>query len=401
MSNTIEESNQTPTKAPKSKRKFSFFILFLLVAAIGGGVYVYHEKYGQFYEETDDAYVNGNLVEISPQVSGRVTEVAVDDGDYVEKGQVIVKLDPSDAQIALQEAEANLANAIRDVRGLYSNVDNYRAQVDAKNVLYTQALANYERRKNLVARGAISKEDLIHYRDAVKSTKSELISAQKALQTQLAAVDDDVLEANPQIKSAVAKLRQSYLNLKRTEVRAPVSGHVAKRIVQLGSQMQTGATLMSIVPLDEVWVDANFKENQMHKMRIGQKVELIADLYGDDVIYEGEIESLGIGTGSAFSVLPAQNASGNWIKIVQRVPVKIRLLDKEVLEQHPLRIGLSMLATVDLHQAEGHLLAKETPAQSRYVTDVYQDALADADDLVAQIMSQNLGKTNTSSADAN
>ncbi|MGB2079525.1 MAG: HlyD family efflux transporter periplasmic adaptor subunit, partial [Vibrio sp.] len=326
---------------------------------------------------------------------GRVTKVAVDDGDYVEKGQVLVQLDPSDTQIALQEAEANLANAIRDVRGLYSNVDNYRAQVEAKNVLYTQAVANYERRKNLVARGAISKEDLIHYRDAVKSTKSELVSAQKALQTQLAAVDDNVIEANPQIKAAVAKLRQSYLNHKRSAVIAPVSGHVAKRVVQLGSQVQAGSTLLSVVPLDGVCVDANFKENQMKEMRIGQKVELVSDLYGDDVKYQGEIESLGIGTGSAFSLLPAQNASGNWIKIVQRVPVKIKL-NPENLDKFPLRIGLSMVAEVDLHQKDGPLLAQTPPKKERFETDIYQDMMSEADSLVMQIMSDNLGQTSKS-----
>lgn len=397
MTSGQEQNGNVPLKPARNKRKFSLFILFFLVLAIGGGVFAYYELYGQFYEETDDAYVNGNLVDISPQISGRVIKVAVDDGDYVEKGQVIVELDPSDTEISLQEAEANLANSIRDVRGLYSNVDNYRAQVDAKNVLYTQAVANYERRKNLVERGAISKEDLIHYRDAVKSTKSELVSAQKALQTQLAAVDDSVMESNPQIKIAVAKLRQTFLNHQRTQIIAPVTGYVAKRVVQLGTQVQSGSTLLSVVPLDEVWVDANFKENQMKEMRIGQKVHLVSDLYGDEVSYEGEIESLGIGTGSAFSLLPAQNASGNWIKIVQRVPVKIKL-NSEQLAKNPLRIGLSMLAEVDLHDREGELLPQKSPEKSKFETDIYQNMMSQADSLVQQIMNENLEHRATSKA---
>ena len=227
-----------------------------------------------------------------------------------------------------------------------------------------------------------------HYRDAVATAQSDLAAAQQALSTNLAMVDDTVIDSHPEIKSAVATLRQRYLDNARSTIVAPVSGFVAKRAAQLGMRVDSGTTLMSIVPLDQVWVDANFKESQMNTMRLGQKVVLTADLYGDKVEYQGTIESLGIGTGSAFSLLPAQNASGNWIKIVQRLPVRIAL-DPHDMEKHPLRVGLSMFAKVDIRDTEGHLLPQKTVDAPRFTTDVYQNALDKADQMVAKILHDN------------
>ncbi|WP_312689352.1 efflux RND transporter periplasmic adaptor subunit [Kosakonia sp.] len=382
---------QTPSDQPErapGKRKRNFAILFVLLLLIAAGCVAWYLLYARYYETTDDAYVNANLVTLTPQISGTVTQVAVDEGDYVQKGQPLVLLDPSDTQIALQQAEANLASTVRQVRGLYSTVDNYRAQVAAKKVALETAQSDYVRRQKIAASGAISTEDLAHYRDAVTSAKSDLAAVQQALSTNLAMVDDTVIDSHPEIKNAVATLRQRYLDNARSTIVAPVSGYVAKRAVQLGMRVDSGTTLLSIVPLDQVWVDANFKESQMDAMRLGQSVTLTADLYGDKVEYQGTITSLGIGTGSAFSLLPAQNASGNWIKIVQRLPVRITL-DPHDMEKHPLRVGLSMFARVDIRHADGHLLPQQSVQTPRFTTDVYQNALANADQVVAKILHDN------------
>lgn len=387
-----KQNIETEAAKPRSKRKTSFLTLLVALLVIGGGWFAYYELYAKFFEETDDAYVNGNLVTVSPQIAGTVTKVIPDEGDYVKKGQVLVELDSNDTQIALQDAEAKLASKVREVRSMYAAADNFKAKVESSKVAYRQALSDYNRRKNLVERGAISKEDLIHYQDNVESAKSQLEAAEQSLEMTVALVDNTVLSTHPGVKSAVAGLRKSYLDNMRTKIVAPVSGYVAKRGVQLGAQIQPGSQLMAIVPLHEVWVDANFKESQMKDMRIGQPVTLTSDLYGDDVEYKGEIESLGIGTGSAFSLLPAQNASGNWIKIVQRLPVKIRL-EEQNQDKYPLRIGLSMLAKVDIKDTDGKVLAKLPKQQARYNTDVYHNSLEEVDKLVAKILHENVGVT--------
>ncbi|TDX19265.1 membrane fusion protein (multidrug efflux system) [Buttiauxella sp. BIGb0552] len=372
-----------------SKRKRNFIILILILVLAAAGCLAWYFLYARYYESTDDAYVNGNQVALTPQIGGTVTQVTADEGDFVEKGQPLVLLDPSDTKIALQQAEANLANTVRQVRGLYSTADNYRAQVAAKQVALQTAQNDYARRQKIFSTGAIAAEDLSHYRDAVSSAQSDLAAAQQALRTNLAMVDDTVIDSHPEIKTAVATLRQRYLDNARTTIVVPVSGYVAKRAVQLGMRVTSGTTLLAIVPLNEVWVDANFKESQMSTMRLGQKVTLSADLYGDDVEYHGTIESLGIGTGSAFSLLPAQNASGNWIKIVQRLPVRITL-DPHDMQKHPLRVGLSMNARVDIRNNEdGHLLPQQTVSTPRFTTDVYKDSLEAADKLVAKILHDN------------
>ncbi|HCI4590139.1 TPA: efflux RND transporter periplasmic adaptor subunit [Klebsiella quasipneumoniae subsp. similipneumoniae] len=382
------ENNAPPSDKRPGKRTRNFAILLLILILAAGGCLAWYLLYARYYESTDDAYVNGNQVTLTPQITGTVTQVTVDEGDYVEKGQPLVLLDPSDTAIALQQAEANLASTVRQVRGLYSTADNYRAQVAAKKVALQTAKSDYVRREKIVSSGAIAVEDLAHYRDAVTSAQSDLLAAEQALKTNQAMVDDTVVDNHPEVKTAVATLRQRYLDNSRSTIVAPVSGYVAKRAVQLGMRVTSGTTLLAIVPLNEVWVDANFKESQMQDMRIGQKVELNADLYGDNVKYHGTIESLGICTGSAFSLLPAQNASGNWIKIVQRLPVRITL-DPHDMQKHPLRVGLSMNAEVDIRNQGGHLLPQKTVEQPRFRTDVYETPMEAADKLVAKILHDN------------
>jgi membrane fusion protein (multidrug efflux system) len=284
--------NTTPEVAVRpSRRKRNLLILLLVIVLAAAGCTAWYLLYARYYESTDDAYVNGNQVTLTPQIAGTVTEVTVDEGDYVQKGQPIVLLDPSDTEIALQQAEADLASTVRQVRGLYSTADNYRAQVDAKRVALQTAQNDYARRLKIFNTGAIAAEDLSHYRDAVTSAQSDLSAAEQSLKTNQAMVDDTAINSHPEIKTAVATLRQRYLDNSRSTILAPVSGYVAKRAVQLGMRVTSGTTLLSIVPLQEVWVDANFKESQMQDMRLGQKVTLHADLYGDDVQYRGTIES--------------------------------------------------------------------------------------------------------------
>lgn len=370
------------------KRKTWLLGLLLLVLALGAGTWFWHERYGRWSESTDDAYVNGNVVEITPLVTGTVISIGADDGDLVRAGQELIRFDPSDAEVGLQAAEAKLARAVRQVRGLYSNVDGMKAQVAARVAELQKAQENFSRRKTLAAGGAISQEELSHARDDLASAQSALANARQQLNTTSALVDDTVVSSHPDVQAAAAELRQAYLSNARTTLVAPVTGYVAKRTVQLGQRLEPGTATMAVIPLDQLWIDANFKETQLRNMRIGQPVEISTDLYGSEVTYSGTIDSLGAGTGSAFALLPAQNATGNWIKIVQRVPVRVHI-NPEQLAAHPLRIGLSTLVDVDLHDQSGPVLAQQPPQKASFATEVYDRQLVEADTLIARLIHDN------------
>ncbi|RSD00312.1 HlyD family efflux transporter periplasmic adaptor subunit [Pseudomonas aeruginosa] len=380
---------RNPAGNPKRKRWLLILLAVIVLATLASVAWEFF--YGRWHEDTDDAYINGNVVQITPQIVGTVVSIGADDGDLVRKGQELVRFDPSDADIALQRAEANLAHTVRQVRGLFSNVDGYRAEVATRKVALAKAEADYKRRKNLADDGAISQEELAHARDALDSAKASLTSSEQQLNTNRALVDDTQITSHPDVKAAAAQLRQAYLDDARSTIVAPVTGYVAKRSVQVGQRVQPGTALMAVVPLDQIWIDANFKETQLKHMRIGQPVEIRSDLYGSDVRYSGTVDSLGVGTGSAFSLLPAQNATGNWIKIVQRVPVRIHI-DPQELQKHPLRIGLSMDVKVDLHDQSGPALAQQPPREALFSTDVYQQQLASADKLIERLIEANLAE---------
>ncbi|ANJ57273.1 hemolysin D [Pseudomonas silesiensis] len=383
------QAPDTPQDASNQrKRKVMLVVLALVVILTGLGAWGYHELYGRWNESTDDAYVNGNVVEITPLVTGTVVSIGADDGDLVHEGQVLINFDPNDAQVGLQSAQANLARTVRQVRGLYSNVDGMKAQVNAQQAEVQKAQDNFNRRKNLAAGGAISQEELSHARDDLTSAQNALANARQQLKTTSALVDDTVVSSHPDVMSAAAQLRQAYLNNARSTLIAPVTGYVAKRTVQLGQRVQPGTALMAVIPLDQLWIDANFKETQLRDMRIGQPVDIEADLYGGDVKYSGTIDSLGAGTGSAFALLPAQNATGNWIKIVQRVPVRIHI-NAEELASHPLRVGLSTQVNVNLHDQSGPVLAQQPPQKASFSTSVYDRQLVEADAMIAQLIHDN------------
>ena len=386
------ENTQAPDNTPDTgnprKRKVMLLTLAVVVILAIAGVWVYHEFIGRWSESTDDAYVNGNVVEITPLVTGTVVSIGADDGDLVHEGQVLINFDPNDAEVGLQSAQAKLARTVRQVRGLYSNVDGMKAQVNAQQAEVQKAQDNYNRRKSLASGGAISQEELSHARDDLTSAQNALANAKQQLKTTSALVDDTVVSSHPDVMSAAADLRQAYLTNARSTLIAPVTGYVAKRTVQLGQRVQPGTALMAVIPLDQLWIDANFKETQLRDMRIGQPVDIESDIYGSDVKYSGTIDSLGAGTGSAFALLPAQNATGNWIKIVQRVPVRIHI-NAEELAKHPLRVGLSTNVEVNLHDQSGPVLAQQPPQKASFSTNVYDRQLAEADAMIARLIHDN------------
>ena len=367
------------------------------LAIVGGVFAVIGIAYGAYWalvlryeQSTDDAYVSGNVVQITPQIAGTVVKITAEDTQFVKAGAPLVELDPSDAKIALEQADAKLAKTVRDVRGLFATTAEIRANVDMRNAEVARASEDLARRERLARSGAVSGEELQHARDALTSAKASLAAAQQQLAANQARVDRTTVENHPDVLSAAAQVHDAYLDVARTTLPAPVSGYVAKRSVQLGQRVAPGAPLMAIVPLDQVWVDANFKESQLATMRIGQPVTLSADLYGGKVRFHGTVAGFGAGTGSAFALLPAQNATGNWIKIVQRVPVRIALDQKELAE-HPLQVGLSMQVDVDTHERGGARLPQLAEAPPPLHTDVYDAIDAGADKRVHAIIAANDG----------
>jgi membrane fusion protein (multidrug efflux system) len=376
--------------------------LLILVAALGYGAY-----WGlvlRHHESTDNAYVQGNLVQVTPQVAGTVVAINADDTDMVKPGQTLVQLDAADARVALEQSEAQLAQTVREVRTLFVGNGSLSAtvslrQADAARAASELAKAedDVQRRAPLTTTGAVSGEEMKHAQSALQSARSNLAAAQASvlaardqLNSNQSFTDNTSIENHPNVQRAVAKVRESYLALKRADLPAPVGGYIARRNVQVGQRVQAGAPLMAIVPLDQLWVDANFKEVQLQKIRIGQPVKMVADVYGSKVEYDGKVIGLGAGTGAAFALLPAQNATGNWIKVVQRVPVRIAL-DPAQLKAHPLRIGLSMEAQIDIANQDGPSLSEAPRAAPLVQTQVFDIALREADTRIAQIIASNAG----------
>ena len=342
--------------APKGRARRLGLLGLAAVAALSVLGYAgYWFLDGRYYESTDDAYVNGDVVQVTSEVPGTVLALNVDDTQTVAAGQSLLELDPADAKVAEASAEADLARAVRQVRGLFAQGQELRAQIDNREQARRTADEDLERRGGLLADGAISGEELSHARDAVTTTRANVAAAREQLSQTISQIDGTTIADHPQVLSAAAAVRNAALALHRTELISPVSGVVAKRSVQVGQRVAAGTPLLAVVPLDDVWVDANFKEVQLERMRAGQPVTVSTDLYGHHVVYHGHLVGIAAGSGNAFALLPAQNASGNWIKIVQRVPVRI-LLDPQELKSHPLRVGLSTTVRVDLHDASGPLM---------------------------------------------
>lgn len=348
-----------PAGNPRRRQLFLIFGGVVALAAAAFGVYHFVES-GKSVE-TDNAYVEASSAAVTPLVSAPVEEANINDTKLVKQGDILVVLDDTDARLALTQAEAQLEQVRRQVQGYYSTDSTLAAQTAAAQsqvvsaqAAFEQAQKAYEDRRNLAAIGAVAGEDLTNAKTALdraqaalNAAKAQATAAQGQRATNAALISGGDVDSNPQVKLAQARVDQARLDLDRTVIRAPISGVIAKNTVEVGQRVQVGTPLMTIVPIENAYVNANFKEVQLKKVAIGQPVELTSDLYGASVKYHGKVAGLSGGTGAAFAIIPAQNATGNWIKVVQRLPVRVALDPKEIKE-HPLRVGMSMKAKIDI-----------------------------------------------------
>jgi membrane fusion protein, multidrug efflux system len=353
---TSGESGMAAPAPAKRRRALLLLGLVAIIGALGYGGYWF--LYARHFQSTDDAYVNGDLVQITSEVPGTVMSLSADDTQAVRRGQTLLELDPADAQIAMNNAEARLAGAVREVRTLFATANQLRARIAEREIELKRGQDDNHRRANLLQDGAVSAEEWSHSEDNIAQTRATLAEAREELRGVTARIDGTTVQTHPLVLAAEAAVRDAALALRRTRISAPVAGVVARRSVQVGERVAAGTALMAVVPLSDIWIDANFKEVQLEDMRIGQPVEVHSDVYGRSVKFHGKLVGLSAGSGSAFALLPAQNASGNWIKIVQRVPVRI-VLDAQQLEAHPLRVGLSTTVTIDIRDTSGTLIASQ------------------------------------------
>ena len=391
MSANAETQHPQQPANKKKKRKGALTFLAVLFVLAGVAYLIYWALVLRHFEETDDAYVAGNQVQVMAQVAGSVNKVGFDNTDFVKKGDVLVSLDKTDAEQAFEKAQTALATSVRQTHQLMINSKQYQAAIQLQQTALAQAEADLKRREPLGASNLIGREELQHARDAVATAQAQLDVAVQQYNANQAAILDTSLENQPAVKQSAAALRDAWLALQRTDIRSPVDGYVSRRSVQVGAQITSATPLMAVVPATGVWVDANFKETQLAGVRIGQPATVISDIYGDDVVYHGKVVGLDMGTGSAFSLLPAQNATGNWIKVVQRLPVRIELNAKEVAD-HPLRIGLSTLVKVDTSNKEGSVLASQVRQTPAYQSDALAIDLAPVNQLISEIIRANAGE---------
>lgn len=400
MNNTDQEQTANPVQQPtdssapsskqskQARRKFLLTLATLLFVILGLAYFIYWYVELRHHQETDDAYVAGNQVQIMSQVTGSVTHIYVDNTDKVSQGDLLLTLDDTDAKQAFERAQTALANSVRQTHQLIINNKQLQATIDAKQTALTQAQNDYARRATLAKTSYIGKEELQHALDSVKTAQADLEVAMQQYNANNALVLNTPLEQQPTILQSASQLRDAWLTLQRTRIVSPIDGYISRRSVQIGAQINAGSPLMVVVPSEQIWVDANFKETQLANMRIGQPATIISDFYGDDVVYQGKVVGLDMGTGSAFSLLPAQNATGNWIKVVQRLPVRIEL-DPQQIADHPLRIGLSMRVKVDTGDTNGAVLAEKKQNDAIYTTNVLTYDMTPVNTLINDIIRAN------------
>lgn len=384
---TTNEQAGAATPATLRKRKIAMSLLGGAFLVIGILWLIYWLIWGQFEEYTDDAYVNGNMVQLMPQVPGTVIEVNTDDTQLVKEGQVIIKLDQSDYTIALQRAKADLAQTVRQVRQYYESAAQAQQKLILDKANLLKAQLDYQRRLGLVGNRAVSSEDMQHFKTAMEAAQASYNVSLHQLDAALALVENSNLYNHPLVETAKTNLKNAYLNFQRTTIVSPITGYVAKRNIQPGQQVALNSAMLAIIPLHDTWVDANYKESSLANLRVNQPVTLYADAY-PDVTYHGKVEGLNAGTGSAFSLLPPQNATGNWIKIVQRLPVRIRL-NADELKKNPLQLGLSMRVTADTHDRDGSRMPTKTNPLFKYETAVYAKQLAAVEPVIYEILTAN------------
>ena len=383
---TEQSSAKAPAK-PANLLRRAIVVLAVVIVAVGIGCY--YALFVRNHATTDDAYVNGNLVRLTPQIAGTVVAIDTDETQYVHRGQVLIELDQRDARIALAQAKANLGETVREVAQLFAEERRDSALVNAGQTQLSQSSEDLTRDRSLLAVHGVSLETLEHDENAVRTARAALQQAQATLASTRAAIAGTTPATHPRVLQAEANLRAAWLAVTRTRVLAPVSGYVVRRSVELGAQVTPATEMLALVPVSSMWVDANFKENQLGDLRIGQPVRVSVDMYGSDVEYHGKVLGLTAGTGSALAILPTQNASGNWIKIVQRLPVRIGL-DPQELARHPLFLGLSASIDVSVRDRDGSALSQVPAWSASQRTDVYSDQDSGADRMIHDIISANL-----------
>jgi membrane fusion protein, multidrug efflux system len=353
MNANVAPAAPAPANGKRTKILLLIAVIFIVLGVLWAAYWVLVLSKR---EQTDDAYVNGNKVVISAQISGTVVAVLADDTQLAKAGQVLVRLDPVDADTSLNRAASALAQAVRQVRQEKSTADQYDSVIETRRLELARAQADLAKREPLLSDKAIAPEEVRHARESVDMARAALAQAVRQSAAAHALIDGAQVEDNPAVLQAKAAYRDAWIAVHRNAVVAPVTGFVAERSVQLGQHIQAGQALMTVIPLNALWVDANFKEVQLRHLRIGQAAQVRSDLYGGSFIFHGHVKGMAAGTGAAFALLPAQNASGNWIKVVQRVPVRIQIDDND-LKNSPLRVGLSATVTVDTTNRDGPVLA--------------------------------------------
>ena len=379
------KQSDIPNQA-KRKKSLGIFIVILLILSITCTLYWFF--FLKDFEETEDAYVGGNQVMVSSQVAGNVAKINADNMDKVHAGDILVELDDTNAKLSFEQAKSNLANAVRQVEQLSFTVQQLQSAVHANEISLAQAQGNLARRVQLEKMGAIDKESFQHAKEAVEISKANLNSSRNQLAANQALLSNVPLRQQPQIQNAMSSLKQAWLNLQRTKIRSPIDGYVARRNAQVGQAVSVGGALMAVVSNEQMWLEANFKETQLTNMRIGQPVKIHFDLYGKNKEFDGVINGIEMGTGNAFSLLPSQNATGNWIKVVQRVPVRIKL-DPQQFAETPLRIGLSATAKVRISDSSGPMLREKSEPKTLFATDTLKYDESAVEDLIESIIQQN------------
>jgi membrane fusion protein, multidrug efflux system len=387
MSANIESPATNPSNGKRRRILLLIAVIFIVMGALWAAYWILVLSKR---EKTDDAYVNGNKVVISAQISGTVVAVLADDTQLAKAGQVLVKLDPIDAQTALSRAASALAQTVRQVRQQKATASQYDSEIETRRLELARAQIDLNKREPLIADHAIAGEEVRHAQESVQLARAALRQAEHLSLSAHALVDGTSVETNPAVLQAKDAFRDAWIAAQRNAVVAPVSGYIAERSVQLGQHIQAGEALMTVIPLHALWVDANFKEVQLRNLRIGQNAEVRSDLYGGSFIFHGRVRGMSAGTGAAFSLLPPQNASGNWIKVVQRVPVRIRIDDNDLIKS-PLRVGLSATVTVDTTTRDGPVLAPEANDEPVGDTQVYTQDLEKANAEADAVVRRNLG----------
>lgn len=384
----MSQTEETPNN--KSKRNRVLLLLAIIFLGSGGGYAFYYNSYAKFYETTDNAYVGQNIVYVTPQISGNIDAVYVSEMQSVKAGEKLAHIDSRDAELAYLSAKAALAQSVRAIKQTQMQKEEARKAISLAEVDVNKAQDDLKRNSFLLSKGAITEERFQNLQFAKDAADANLAMANKKLLSFDALLRDKAFANNPEVQSAILRVEKTYLDLKRCDIVAPSDGIIAKKNLSIGQSVTTSSTLLSIVPQEGFWVDANFKETQLEHIRINQDVTLTSDLYGKDVTYHGKILGISAGTGAVFSLLPAQNASGNWIKIVQRVPVRITLDEKEI-QKHPLQVGNSMDVTVDLHDQRGGFLRQIiAPAQISATDKMYEKAQQEVQAIIQKTIEQNL-----------